>query len=290
MVDVKAVKPFRAPVPLQQVKDDPALAEMAALYYKKHIGPDAGKISEEFSNWMGLEDAEVSNMLHVDDNQRFWKYQAQKNVDSKWASLARFLLSVVVQSATCERMFKTYKMQHTAVRNRLELTKTTKLVQIKMGQERTHKQAADALARDMAPPSTTTVHNVISKNRVLKTTEFTKLDNGATIAPMVGDDDFDADEGVNWSHLEQDPAKIIAAWSKAVDDAVAQDDGPSTPLDPSSVQYTLEEGALEDDRRPYPVTNDRAFPQEVLRDLSATNLRNTTLKLRVIFGNAIDLA
>jgi len=47
----------------------PALAEMAALYYKKHIGPDAGKISEEFSNWMWLEDAEVANMPHVDDNQ-----------------------------------------------------------------------------------------------------------------------------------------------------------------------------------------------------------------------------
>ncbi|WP_396213817.1 EVE domain-containing protein [Gemmatimonas sp.] len=31
MVDVKAVKPFRTPVPLQQVKDDPALAEMALV-------------------------------------------------------------------------------------------------------------------------------------------------------------------------------------------------------------------------------------------------------------------
>jgi predicted RNA-binding protein with PUA-like domain len=31
MVDVKAVKPFATPVPLQQVKDDPALANMALI-------------------------------------------------------------------------------------------------------------------------------------------------------------------------------------------------------------------------------------------------------------------
>ena len=265
----------------------PALADAAHVYYKKHIGPDPeGQVIEEFSNWMWLSDEEVVMMPHKADSALFWKYQGQKHVSAMWPRLAAFLLGVVVQSASCERMFKTYKMQHTSARNRLELAKAAKIVQVKMGQERVAKAIAVEKAQQWSV-TTNEVHLKASKNRVLAVTEFAKtLDAEAEPVPIVEGHD---DEVTEWDHLERDPAVIIEMWARTIDETIEDDDGFVGGEVMGSVAHVLEEDGLEDDRRPYPTTNVRSFPQEVLRQLPASNPRTATVQLRVVFANNIPL-
>jgi hypothetical protein len=80
-----------------------------------------GETGTSFINWF------------VPDNNDWLTYwESMRALYPDLPNLAMFLLSVTVQSATCERIFKTYNFFHTDTKDRLHIEKTKALITIKV--------------------------------------------------------------------------------------------------------------------------------------------------------------
>jgi hypothetical protein len=114
----------------------------------------------------------------TDDGDWFGYWEAFQSSRQQLANFAMFILSVTVQSATCERIFKEHKYIHTATKNQLENETTVAIIAI-----RANLRASDSKAMK-------------SKNRLLNPTERVRRNPESSFhtlqeGPIVVEDDND---------------------------------------------------------------------------------------------------
>jgi hypothetical protein len=259
---------------------------MAHLYYTKHIGSDDQRhIIEEVFRWLSMSAAEHKDLPVFKEKYACWQFLGDEY--PHWSKLAIFFLSVVTQSATCERIFKDWARFHTDSRNRLNLATTERLVQLRKFQQANYKKR-----NNLEPDSV--------KHRIIASSELEKLPNRDTtdIAEVSEghDDSEDETEMVpiddRFSHLEQENAfVIIQNWKSTIDaiNSVSEEEEFEEEVAFGVVPglSTLETNG-EDDRRPWPVGNDKSFPQENLARLPVSNLRTCKTTLAEWFANDVE--
>lgn len=78
---------------------------MAHAYYEKYIASDPSKaIIAEVFGWITVHEEEESDFVHILDSLYFWKFY--EDFYTIWSDITLKLLSVVVQTAYCETLFK----------------------------------------------------------------------------------------------------------------------------------------------------------------------------------------
>jgi len=92
-----------------------SMTNYAILYYKKYIGDDFGQLADQVSKW--YHDQLPSTLYYSRDHFRFWN--TLSSMAKELSVLASKLLSFIVQTATCERLFSTFGNFVTKKRNRL---------------------------------------------------------------------------------------------------------------------------------------------------------------------------
>ena len=264
------------------------LARMSHLYYEKYIGPDPQKkIIEELCTWLWYDDATVDGLPIFNSEAKYWKFMGDQL--PLWSSLSLFLMAVVVQAATCERLFKEWARFHTASRNRMSLATTEKLVQVKKHQLR--RREASGEPEGVGCP-------VAGANRVMLPDELPRL--RSDVPPPVAieesddessNDNVDGREG-RWDHLDVSPQSIITKWKEALD-SVQEDDDEEIELESGQVhQQPADSDSSRADpvqRCPFPDWNDPTYPQEVINKLPVTNPRRHKESLSTWFCNSVDL-
>jgi hypothetical protein len=102
------------------------ICQITQYYYRRFVSDDDSGLRGEMFDWL----EGTYTTLRVDFNEdavfKFWKYERKSKHSSKLPELALTILSIAVNTATCERLFSELALVLTPKRNRMSIEKTTK--------------------------------------------------------------------------------------------------------------------------------------------------------------------
>jgi hypothetical protein len=103
------------------------ICQIAQYYYRRFVSGDDSGLRGEMFDWL---EGTYTTLRCVDFNEdavfTFWKYEQKSKHRSKLAELALTILSIAVNTVTCERLFSELALILTPKRNRMSIEKTTK--------------------------------------------------------------------------------------------------------------------------------------------------------------------
>ncbi|GMF19202.1 unnamed protein product [Phytophthora fragariaefolia] len=213
------------------------------------------------------------------DVAQYWSFPADLRPKSKLPELAAVILSIAVNTATCERYFSELASIHTAIKNRMKIDKARKLSLVRkavreqdkvedgMKEYTTIKRIVVAEERkrigncDSLPALTLAE---IEESHVIEHQETPSLET-----PEYWQDIFDV--------LDSDEG----ARMNAVSDNLQTHDEPLTPhMELNQIVYNgYEENIPEPDTTEYPPTNVKTFPSET----KLTGIRGQKFSLSTLF-------
>eukprot|EP00842_Homolaphlyctis_polyrhiza_P002059 jgi/Hompol1/2854/HPOL_006195-RA len=203
----------------------------------------------------------------------FWKYIRAVFKDSILPFLALAILSVVVNTATCERLFSELALIHTSLRNRLDPEKVKKISMIrqairnknaledKVRQQSSSKKPLRMIDSTELPLKDITVRNIqgsIQHNHV-------EVDE-----PSCFDDEQDG---------EQTSDDVAAQWSTLLTINNQQND---------DEDEMIQEFNTQQEKTPFPQENDPNFPQEPT-GANLDGIRGIKVRLADLFSHEGDL-
>lgn len=221
---------------------------------------------------------------------RYWTYLGSRL--PKLAKLAMRILSVVCQSASCERLFKDFAMIHTKSRNRMDKATTEAIALVK--HQLVIKKKTVTAALPMAK----------SKRRIVQPQERRRLDlvsfdvATAVKAKGIPDELDDLDLADTEDAVLENGGDTIAFWSEILD-LLGSDDMAATSMVgaadlvrpqasvTSRCRPSLSPASLPANLAPLPATNIASYPQYTLSE-DAT-VRSAKVTLSALFDNAVVL-
>jgi hypothetical protein len=266
------------------------LARFAVYYYRRLIGEDYGTIRHDMREWMAGSFTKTSADEFPNSNPAsFWSSIADDHPNSKLPQLAIVILSVAVNTATCERLFSELGLIHTARRNRMS-SKKARNTQIVVHYARGRREKANAKAkrvmrvvspveRDLKPIGQ------LWQNRLHGETE--EKEEQSSPPPQTpktrtnqGDEDDDLDDVGDCA----DGEATFSMWNNYLaevfeDEEVA--DNYQGGSEPDSMLFDMDEKAEipQPIAVPFPDRNDPTFPQERV----PTGIRSCKATLAVLF-------
>jgi len=172
MLHPKYASTFRSMAIIDSRLSVMSMTNYAILYYKKFIGDDFGDLPNQVNKWYYNQFPEAV-LYASQEHFRFWN-TLESSAD-RLSALASKVLSFIVQTATCERLFSAFWNFITKKRNRLSSDKAHYLTQVKRQVNR-----LDEIDENRNIYLT-------KKVRMVKSTEYKKLDHNNES----GDDDDD---------------------------------------------------------------------------------------------------
>lgn len=154
-----------------------ALCNFAVFYYKKHIGSSTGQSFGNMFKYLQGELCHNSIYSQYQDPVELWAFNETKC--SHLSRLATTVLSIVVQSATSECLFSTYRYFHTKIRNITIPDKIHKLAEVKRMVEAVNKE------------ETLNSNEQENRSRIFNSAEFTKVLPSVLVGPSPDKDCFD---------------------------------------------------------------------------------------------------
>jgi hypothetical protein len=270
------------------------LADTAVFYFKKFFFPVAKPDGLLMTVVAFIEDSPELGLptdpLVGSDWTRYWTYLGSRL--PKLAKLAMRILSVVCQSASCERLFKDFAMIHTKSRNRMDKA-TTEAIELVKHQLMIKKKTVTA-ALPMAK----------SKRRIVQPQERRRLDlvsfdvATAVKAKGIPDELDDLDLADTEDAVLENGGDTIAFWSEILD-LLGSDDMAATSMVgaadlvrpqasvTSRCRPSLSPASLPANLAPLPATNIASYPQYTLSE-DAT-VRSAKVTLSALFDNAVVL-
>jgi hAT family C-terminal dimerisation region len=224
----------------------------------------------------------------------FWA--EMRSIAPNLSALGTFVLSITIQSATCERLFKSFSLFWTKKRNRLTSGRTHKLTQIRKQVMRYDEMIANE--------DNSTRSRLLNPQEVPKIVEIEEeASGGEDIALSDSDSDGDVDVDVDASQDVEaceddenspedgrllDGGELLRRWVATLNELDEEDDDG---IDERLTQATADtdwnsisdydDGKSHRERHPFPAINDlekrirQRFPQEKLHGVRAMkfNLR-----------------
>ena len=275
------------------------------LYYKKYIcdltDVETRNFSPELNDWYrdAIPEAKVLKNLPPTD---FWN--ALKQTTPHCSRLAIFLLSIVAQTATCERLFSTLGNFGSKKRNKLHPEKMHYLAQVKRSvavmDEKNTKQMRILNSKELPRVNIEEEHEDIYAGNE-QHNEVTELNNSIEVG-----DDSDEEDGsiesnddmeVNGASDEEDDTD--EHWKSVfdklneldrIDDNECNtyidynDRGVVKAMMNEALELKYSEGNEHRQNHPYPNYNDTSFPQERLK-----GIRQIKFQLKILFPASIEV-
>ena len=248
----------------------------------------------------------------------FWARNAIEHPEL--ARLGQYLLSCPVQSANCERLFKSWVLFHTKARNRLDPSKTQGMAKVRRVLQHQREQEKREQEKRTSSKATTTNKPTKSKNRFVNPAPRPSLvdlqltqetfasqtqtqsqspssakvgDNGVILETSASSDDdesvVDGDAFEGWKDAmdlakEDDDDSILDALDELDDDNLY--DPPSKETVPVEECYEVSD----DELQPLPDVDDKSFPQEnrqyFLKRKESNYVRRDAMPLASIYAIA----
>ncbi|KAI9895414.1 hypothetical protein PsorP6_019015 [Peronosclerospora sorghi] len=175
-----------------------SLSDVSIFYYKRLIDEEYGLLRSQFFWWL----QGTLTSVAPDDFPTYHEYLEFLKADPEGkynsiATLALVILSISINSATCERLFSKWGNIHTARRNRMNSQTTKKLGVVRAAVREKNRKEIIALRKGSQKKDMTNREQYISRivdpsERERSRTNATFADVGvATESPVVIDDDGD---------------------------------------------------------------------------------------------------
>lgn len=262
------------------------IAEITIFYYQRFISTDIVGIRQEVMGWHSTDS--FYNNIKPSEFQGpsaaidFWKFivTATKG-NARLGKLALIILSVVINTATCERLFSELALILTAKRNRLDPAKATKMSVVRAAvRKKNNATKANVSAYPLMVakgPLIKHIVDAIERNRI-------DVEDSATDS-SISDEDEESQESENEravDPIENDLEaasgdQIFAEWQQILAQVNEGDDN----NDEGKEVEELESGQV---RAPFPNYNDKHFPQEP-RPSALTGVRGRKVLLADLMGN-----
>ncbi|KUF95147.1 ALA-interacting subunit 3 [Phytophthora nicotianae] len=273
-----------------------SIGEIAEHYYKRLVGGDPGTITGELDDWLSgtymrnspkkLEDFETSSLPNV---AAFWRHWKQKYPRHCLPKLALAVLSVTVNTATCERYFSELALIQTEPRNRMGVEKNRKIAAV-----RKHLRKKKSEMVQVKPPAKRLVSPVererlsafsTPERRSSSSRSATSMPSASVIATACDDDNDDDEDTVedvvrHWEQRfsrmadEVDPDAVLPEPNNhETCQTIADTNGGNELQEENPHENDTHEAVEEEEppipeRLPFPDEDDKTFPQEsILRGL-----------------------
>ena len=266
------------------------MCSIAVLYYKKFIGDGAQRVSNVMQQMWKYVKGETVNRLYMANCSSPFDYweMSRSVVGEELYLLSSFILSIVCQSATCERLFSRFGFFQTNLRNRLKSEKLHALQEVKRSvceKDQVEQQRTSKVVKSIELPKS-------AKNDGAEQS----LDDGVEL--LDGEALSDSVNNVNASEFSY--AQVMENWLNGLslgtgsgdDDATNEensidDDNDKTNL--LALNRDIEEMKFDDGKayraaNPLPQVNNSEYPQERL-----TGFRAKKMRLQQLFDNLIEL-
>lgn len=115
-----------ASLPATSISSIDNLCKYAVYYYRRFVDEDVGCLKRDMFWWLTGEFTHETIEEFDGVTEEYWRYVAATNTSSKLPRLAVTILSIAVNTATCERLFSQLRAIHTAKRNRMTSIKSLK--------------------------------------------------------------------------------------------------------------------------------------------------------------------
>ncbi|KAJ8554775.1 hypothetical protein ON010_g9708 [Phytophthora cinnamomi] len=220
------------------------------------------------------------------DVAQYWSFASDLRPTSKLPDLAAVILSIAVNTATCERYFSELASIHTAIKNRMKVDKARKLSLVRKAVRELDK-AEDA------------VNEFMTIKRIVVAAERKRIGNCDSVPALTL---AEIEESQVIQHQETPSSETPEYWQDIFDvldseeitrrpdagneESTAGED-PLTP--PKDIEQTVYNGYEEDipeaDTTEFPNTNVKTFPSET----KLTGLRGQTFSLARLHGQVVVL-
>ncbi len=250
------------------------LCKIAIFYYQRFIGDDIGQLRMEVVQWRenGTHAYGVDKSSEFPTALDFWDFVKLAFKGSRLAPLALIILCVVINTATCERLFSELSQIHTARRNRLKAKKVKKIsivrqaVRKKNAKEDKNMSAEDSVGR---------IVEAMERKLIIAVDE-SLVEADMDLEGNDGDEKIEEEE----PEPEEEPIdQVFFEWSTILGM------GANPGVDDMEVDV-VEEGQAA--RQPWPAQNVENWPQEpVGRKL--TGVRGKKVSLEMLFSDRVRL-
>ncbi|KAF4132716.1 hAT family C-terminal dimerization region [Phytophthora infestans] len=258
-----------------------SLCRVVVYYFRRfNLGKDTSKLYEDLRKWIVDEEETLLSFADFSSIHSYWKCMRSEMPGSKLPDLAFGILSIAVNTATCERYFSELALIHIVKRNKMSSEKARKLALVRK-KVREFDAECDASQSDKATRLIDPTERTRHRDRDDRF-ECCEPEEDAGVESVAGSDTaFEYWRSV-LCELEGDndppvtreaSAPDFAGFPQAADVAsIAEEINFATVLKVIEVQSSAPNP--DPDRRPFPNHNDRPFPQEkkllVLRGQKAT--------------------
>lgn len=260
-------------LPVTSVSGTGMLCKFAVYYYRRFIGSDIGHLRRDMFRWMKNKLTAATAEEFQNSPSEFWQYMAEEYPNSNLPDLAMKVLSVVVNSATCERLFSQLGLTQTSIRNRMRVSKllSTEVVARHVRQRAKNNTAEDPIAKRILNPSEREIVCADIEELGLNTPTPQRQRRAET--PMQGDENVD------------DPGDLATLddWDEFLKEVLQDEEiGAGYSAAATTDETTIDEleAIPEPDRTPLPMENVPRFPQESF----LTGIRSVKAPLAQLFG------
>eukprot|EP00474_Spongospora_subterranea_P006013 CRZ06471.1 hypothetical protein [Spongospora subterranea] len=165
------------------------ICDIAIYYYRRLVDHDYGNLRGDMFKWIEGNLIDVS-FSEFDGHVQFWQYVKKSMRNCKIPVLAMTILSVAVNTATCERLFSELSLIHTAKRNRLlpEKVRKTAIVRKNVREQddsgsKSKADQNDLIARIVQPAERCKQRMEMHMNFLLPTMFIPKLNLNLSVLP-----------------------------------------------------------------------------------------------------------
>jgi hAT family C-terminal dimerisation region len=279
------------------------LADFAVYYYRRFVSQDDTKhLRGDFAQWIT---GRLFDTIKVEDFsnpiEQYWPYirdHTRAGRESKLPHLAIVVLSIAVNTATCERLFSELGAIHTASRNKMNPQKALKIHVIRKhlrDREEEQHGSSTKLRYRIVEPRERPQHDELAHD--VTEADSTRinlgLDTGNDALPHeCGESNVTQDDDEDY--ISTNPEDLFCFWDSILDDIVDEEleqemightslaTSDDVLLPTTTPQIDPNETIADADTRPFPtnVTPNTAFPQEK----HLMGLRATKSTLQMLFG------
>eukprot|EP00644_Phytophthora_capsici_P001399 jgi/Phyca11/67125/gw1.10.468.1 len=261
-------------LPVTSVSGIGVLCKFAVYYYRRLISEDIEQLRRDMYRWMkGLFTFTAADEF-IESPCEYWQYMADEHPSSKLPDLALKVLSLAVNTATCERLFSDLGLIHTAKRNRMKVSKVlnTEIIAKHVRQRAQKSPNNDPFLKRIVVPDERKI--VYEDNTELRLGTPPVETSMRVRTPIEGDDNLEDPGDL------ADGTETVRLWEDFLDEVFEDDEinAEYTAAETNALSAEAEVNELEaipePNKTPFPKDNLQTFPRQTrligIRGLNAT--------------------
>jgi hypothetical protein len=302
-------------LPSTDVSSQSRITHFAVYYYRRYVDGDVTGLRDSLGRWFGGRYTTTRPEEYATPVPSFWTAMRQEYPQCKLPVLALTVLSIAVNTATCERLFSELGNIHTPIRNRMDAKKAAQIEAIREhcrqslsekisptpSKQKTRTRIVSPLERDDASDNEEDVSEQFADSQQALTSSVDRSSSSASSGHSdLGDTalvgisaSLESPNPLARDEAEEEAVHTIEFWDSFLEEVFADEDAEAVDCEnpPIAVEERINpyEEIPVPDRQPLPPENISTYPQESrLKGIRAYKAPLTELFKAASFFNGAD--